>query len=108
MTGQAAVNFPSAKLAAPVRMQNAAGNLTATRDGHLDRGEHEAGFHAAVDRPADDPIREDVLDRAEVELAFVGAVLGDVREPQPVRCVRVELATDEVVMRGRSALGPLA
>jgi hypothetical protein len=50
-------------------------------DRHLDGGDDEPGLHALVDRPAHDPVREHVLDRCDVELAFVGAVLGEVGEP---------------------------
>ena len=54
MTAERAVDFASAKLAAPVRVKDAAGNVTVTTGGgHLDRGDHEAGFHAFVDRPAE-------------------------------------------------------
>src|SRR5205085_287493 len=42
------------------------------------------------------------------ELAFVGAMLGDVREPQLVRRVRAELAAHEVIVRGGAGLGTLA
>src|SRR4051794_29670955 len=102
MAGQGSVNLPGANLAAPVGVQDGPGDVTATSDGHLDRGDDEAGFHAFIDGPADDPVRARVLDRAQVELAFVAAVLGDVGEPQLVRRGCGELATDEVIVR-RSA-----
>lgn len=35
-------------------------------------------------------------------------MLGQVRDPDPVRCVRDEPAADEVVMRGGAGLGTLA
>ena len=50
-------------------------------------------------RVADDPVGEHVLDRAEVELALAGVVLGDVGQPQLVRRVGGEVA----VRRGRRA-----
>ena len=43
-----------------------------------------------VDRVADDPVGADVLDRAQVELALGGGVLGDVGQPQQVRRARGE------------------
>ena len=77
-------------------MQNAAGDIASTCCRHLDRGDDEAGFHPFVDGPADDPVRIDVLDRAHVELAFAGAVLGDVGDPQPVWFGAGERAVDEI------------
>jgi hypothetical protein len=91
----------------PRSEKDAAGDLTAACDGHLDGGDHEAGLHAAVDGPADDPVREAVLDGAEVELPLAGAVLGDVGEPQVVRAIRGEVAADELVVRGRARLALL-
>jgi hypothetical protein len=95
-------------LAAPVGVKDATGNVTAAGDSHLERGDHQAGFHAAVDGPADDPVRVRVFDSAAVELAFAGAVLGYVREPQLVRGVRGEVAAHQVVMGRGARLGPLA
>jgi hypothetical protein len=89
-------------------VQDAAGDVIAPSGGHLDCGDGESDFHAFVDRPADDPLRERVFDRAETELAFAGAVLGGIREPQLVRRVRPELATYEVIVRGSAGLGTLA
>lgn len=49
-------------------MQNPASDVAAAGDGFLDRGDNEAGSLAVVDGPANDPVREQVFDRAEVEL----------------------------------------
>lgn len=46
----------------------------------------------------------DVLDRAQVQLALVRAVLGDVSEPEPVGCRCGEVPLDQVVMNGRAGL----
>ena len=62
--------------------------VTAAGDGVVQRGDGQPGLHPRVDGVADDPVGEDVLDRAEVELALAGAVLGDVGQPQPVRVRR--------------------
>ena len=79
-------------------MQDAAGDVTSSGDGHLDGGDDEAGLHAFVDRPADDPVREHVLDRAAVDLAFPRPVLGDVAQPESVGLCASEVALDEFVV----------
>ena len=50
----------------------------------------------------------DILDRAQIQLALVGAVLGDVGEPQRVRRLGGELPLDPVVVHGRAGLAPQA
>ena len=45
----------------------------------------EPGLHPVADGVAHDPAGVDVLDRAQVELALAGGVLGDVGQPQLVR-----------------------
>ena len=68
---------------------------------------HRQGcLHPVIDRVADDPVRPRVLDRAHVELALVGPVLGDVGEPELVGAPSAELASHEVVVHGRT--GPQA
>ena len=78
MAGECPVDLPGAKLTAAVRMQDAAGDVTSAGDGHLDRGNDEAGLHAFIDVPADDPVREHVLDRAHVQLLLPRPMLRDV------------------------------
>ena len=53
---------------------------------------------------ADDPVGADVFDRAEVELALAGGVLGDVGQPQPFGAVGGEVPLDEVVVHRRAGL----
>jgi hypothetical protein len=109
MPGECPVHLPGAELAAPVRMQDAAGDVAASAgDGHLDGRDHEPGLHALVDGPPDDPVREHVLDGTDADLALVGLVLGDVREPQPVRRRGGEVAAHEVVVRRGAGRGSLA
>jgi hypothetical protein len=48
------------------------------------------------------PIAARVLDRALVELALLGGVLGDVGQPQLVRRLRAEVAGDEIVVDRRA------
>jgi hypothetical protein len=47
----------------------------------LERIDGNLGLHPISDGVADDPGGPDVLDRADVELALIGAVLRDVGEP---------------------------
>ena len=47
-------------------------------------------------RPAHDPTRERLQDHRKVPPALVGALLGDVSNPQPVRPGRHEVALDQV------------
>lgn len=54
----------------------------AVADGHVQRaGDRRRGL-TAVDRPAHDPAGEGVQDDRAVDLAFAGAVLSDVGDPQ--------------------------
>ena len=92
------VDFPGAELTAPVRVQDAASDVTTAGNGHLDRSDNETGFHAFVDGPADDPVGEHVLDRADVELALPRPMLRDVAEPQLIRGGGSEVAFHEVVV----------
>jgi hypothetical protein len=71
-------------------VQAAACDLVAAGDRVVEGGDHEASLHPPVDGPADDPVRVHVLDGAQIELALAGGVLGDVREPQPVRAPAVK------------------
>ena len=84
VAGQGAVDFPGAKLPAAVGVKDAAGDVASPGDRVVERGDSQSGLHPLVDRVADDPVGEHVLDRADVELAFTCPVLGDVGEPQVV------------------------
>jgi hypothetical protein len=57
-----------------------------------------------VDGVAHDPVAEDLLDRAEVQLALAGGVFGDVGKPQPVRAGRGEVAAHEIVVHRTAGL----
>jgi hypothetical protein len=65
------------ELATPVRVRNGA-DWAAEGDGVAQRRDGERGLHPGVHGIADDLAGADVADRAEVELAFVGGVFGDV------------------------------
>ena len=96
------------KLAASVGMQDAAGDVTATGDGVLDRVDDDVGMHRRLDRVADDPIGPGVFDHAAVELAFGRPMLRQIREPEPVRRISGEQSLHEVIEHRRARLLALA
>lgn len=67
-------------------------------------GHRERGLHQCVDRIAHNPVGIHVLDGAQVELAFVGVVLGDVGQPHLVGGLGAEQTLYEVVMDRRPGL----
>jgi hypothetical protein len=75
VAGQRPVQFPGTKLRSPVGVKDAASDLTAAGDRGLDSGDDNRRAHPLGDRMADDPVREAVLDGAEVKLVLAGAVL---------------------------------
>jgi hypothetical protein len=50
----------------------------------------------AVDRPADHPAGEHIQHHTAVHLALPGGVLGDIGNPQLIRCRPVEPALDQI------------
>jgi len=83
-------------------------------DRHLERVDGEVTAQRGRRLPPDDGPREHVDDERDVGPAGVGLHVGEVCDPQPVRCRRHELPIDEVgcakvrgVAMGREApLGP--
>jgi len=67
-------------------------------------GDREVGRHAFADRIALDARGVGVLEQAEVDLAFIRRVFGDVREPQLVHVSGREVASHEIVVNGRPGL----
>lgn len=63
--------------------------------------DREVGGHPVGDGVADDPVGEQVLVRAAVDLALAGGVLSDVCDPDPVRLTCREVALDVIVMDRR-------
>lgn len=88
-------------------MHDASGGITASRHRVVQGVHRETGFHSVRDRVADDPAGEHVFDGAEVELALVGPVLGDVGQPEFVDVVCGEVALHEVVVDRRSGALPV-
>lgn len=108
VAGQRSELLSGSKLRSSVRVQDAASDFTSAYNGLVECCNSESGLHSTVDGVADDPVRVRVLDGAEIEGALVGAVLGDVGEPQLVRSSSSEVAAHEVVMGWRAGLGGLA
>lgn len=67
----------------------------------------QSRLHLGVDAVADDAVGERVFDRTEVELAFAGAVLGDIAEPQLIWCIGGELPADQIVVHRWTGLAVL-
>lgn len=74
-----------------------AGRLT-TCDGGAQSADGQRSGHPLVQGVADDAVAEQVLDRAAVELALSGRVLGDVGDPDEVGCRGGEVALNVVVV----------
>lgn len=89
--------LPGPKLATAIRV-NDRPHRASLRHSIIQCGHRQRGLHPGVDRVADDPVRPGVLDRAEMQFAFVGAVFGDVGQPQLVRGLCGELTVDEVIV----------
>jgi hypothetical protein len=81
---------------------SASGDRRAQRAGGQLRG------HPIAEGVADDAVPEQVLDRAAVELALDGRVLGDVGDPDQVRGCGAELALEQVVVHRDPGPGGLA
>ena len=88
--GRGPVEFPGAELAAAVRMQDAPGHVAAAGNRVVERRNRKAGLHPVIDRVANDPVRVHVLDSAQVQLAFVGTVLGEVGQPHSLAASAVK------------------
>ena len=70
------------------------------------RRDGEFRGHAITHRVPDDPVGEQVLDRAAVDLAFSGRMFGQVRDPLTVRTSGSEVPAQQVIGDRRS--GPFA
>jgi len=86
-------------------MNSASGDLAAT--GHRGFKGREAGLHPGVDGIAHDATGVHVLDGTQIQLALAGCVLGDVRQPQPVRPGCGEVPPHQIIMNRRPGLGVL-
>jgi len=71
----------------------------------LQRVEHEVGVHRGADPPADDVAGEHVDDEGDVDEVLPGRDLGEVRHPQPVRPIHLELPVHPVQRARRLGIG---
>jgi hypothetical protein len=71
----------------------------ALADGHVQGVQYQLGAQVVGHGPAHDAARERVQHDRQVQPAFVGALLGDVGHPQPIRRGRGEVALDQVGCR---------
>jgi hypothetical protein len=82
------------------------GGWLAAPDGHLDGVHDQFGADVVSDRPADNPTAPGVHHDGEVDLSFVAGMLGDVHDPEPVRCIDGELPLDQALGRRGSWIPP--
>src|SRR3954463_7252338 len=73
-----------------------AGAWSSSRDGHFECVHNELCLQVIAHRPANNPAREAVDDRGEIEPARAGWDVLDVRNPELVRRRGREVAADEV------------
>src|SRR5437868_8110262 len=98
MAFEGAGELPGPKLAAAVAVDDATGDVAAAPGhGGLQRCDRKPGLHPGINAVAHDPVGEDVLDRAQVQLAPGGSVLGDVGQPEQVGSGGGEVASNEIV-----------
>ena len=83
---------PASKLTTPIAVDHTSCNVASTADRVLQSSNGEVAGHPWSHRIADDAVAEHVLDRAQVELALTGGMLGDVGQPQLVRSIGSEMA----------------
>lgn len=84
-------------------MGHATGDITTHHDSILESSDGQARLHPGVDRVPDDLVGEHVLDRAEVQLALRGLMLGDVSEPELIRSLGGELMPYSALLVGDGA-----
>jgi hypothetical protein len=83
-------------LAAVIGMVHQAGGRLALADGHIEGVQDQFGAQVVGHRPAHDPAGEAVQHHGQVQPALVGALLGDIGHPQPIRCRWGEPPPDQV------------
>lgn len=94
--------IPAGILHAPVRMLDQPGRRTAVADRHLQGILAKGAFQALRHGPADDFHGGEVFDRGEIEPAFVGRNVRDIRKPHGVSRRDLELAVQQIWRDGVS------
>ena len=69
---------------------------TPLRQRHVQRVEHELGLEIMAHCPADDAAREGIQHDSQIQEPGPGRDVGDVRDPQPVRLIGVEVPVDQI------------
>jgi len=77
---------------------DASSDVSAPGNSIVQRSYSKSRFHPGIDGIPHDSIAKNVLDRAQVELAFSRLMLGNIGQPEPVRCVSDKLALNEVIV----------
>src|SRR5664280_1462004 len=86
-------------------MDEALAGSLALPEGHLQGIEGEVGTQVVRRLPADDVARVDVEDERDVDEARPGTHIGQIGDPETVRCAGAEVALDQVI-GPRAALMP--
>lgn len=88
-------------LAAAVGMADEAFGRSLPLRGHHERSQRQLGTHMIAHRPADDPAGRQVEHGRKIQPSFAGRDVGDVRQPDAVRCRRSELLVSRFGAIGR-------
>jgi hypothetical protein len=76
-----AEEFSASKLAAPIRVNDASGDVAAPGGGIIYCINRDSGFHPLRHRIPDNAFIPDILDSTQVKLPFPGSMFCDVHQP---------------------------
>jgi hypothetical protein len=62
----------------------------------LQRIEHEVGVHGTAHPPTHDASGDDVNDQGDIQPALPGRRIGEIRDPQPIGALGLELPIDPI------------
>ena len=85
-------------------MQNVVGEITVLLKGVPDRVNDDVRVRCRLDRVAHDLVGPGVCDYAVVELVFCPPMLRQIREPEPVWCIRGKQSCDQIIEHGAAFL----
>lgn len=89
---------PSTRSAAPVGVNQASGHRAAAGHRAAQCRDRQGRLAAAADGAPDDAVGVEVLDRAQEQLALLGAVFGQTGQPQPVGRVGGEVPLHQIIV----------